>query len=109
MQSIKKPVIVAEGLDILFYDDIEDAEKHLEPIDVDNGIYVAYDADGRLLKIQNDDNKISISIFEQNPTHRKSLEDLLRKFLDFCHDPAARDNLCTLSGLIEASRKFAKF
>lgn len=107
MQPIKMPLIVAEGLDLTFYDRIEDAENHLEAIDVDNGIYTGYDADGRLLKIESNVNKISISALEDNLMHTESLVELLRKFLDFFQDPAASDKLCTLPCLIEASRKFA--
>jgi hypothetical protein len=46
---MKLPIILVEHGDILIFRSVEDAELALEPIDVRNGEYVAYDAEGRTL------------------------------------------------------------
>jgi hypothetical protein len=45
------PIFVLEGLDIAKYDSIEIARRALEPIDVRNAVYEAYDILGRRLKL----------------------------------------------------------
>jgi hypothetical protein len=48
---IVTPVIVDERGDVLFFESVERAEGKLEAIDVRNEEYVAYDSEGRLLKL----------------------------------------------------------
>jgi hypothetical protein len=46
---MKTPLVVNENGNLLFFASSDDAERYLEPIDVRNGEYVAYDAEGRVL------------------------------------------------------------
>jgi hypothetical protein len=46
--------VVEEGVDLSFYPAPEEVQSNLEGIDVRNGLYVAYDADGRLLELTTD-------------------------------------------------------
>ncbi len=46
---MKPPIIVIEGDDIAIYQSIEEVEQHIEPPDISAG--VAYDSEGRLLKL----------------------------------------------------------
>ena len=92
---MKFPLIIAEGLDISFYDRLEDAECSLEAIDVKEGLYEAYDSEGSLLKLSVLDREtpvlfglmkpvlehVNISLAEDNPSHSLKLEKLLRSFL----------------------------
>jgi hypothetical protein len=48
---MKLPIIVSENGDINIFSSCEDACSYLEPVDVQNGEYVVFDADGFLLKI----------------------------------------------------------
>jgi hypothetical protein len=43
------PIIIVEDLDVSVYTTVLDAEIAMEPIDVKNGVYTAYDSQGRLL------------------------------------------------------------
>ena len=43
-------IIVEEDCDVSVYTTVHDAEIAMEPIDVRNGIYTAYDSQGRLLR-----------------------------------------------------------
>ena len=50
--ELKLPIIICELMDIDVFETVESAELCLEPIDVLNGEYVGYDADGRLLSME---------------------------------------------------------
>jgi hypothetical protein len=45
------PIIVEEYGNLMFFKSAADAERYLEPIDVRNGEYVAYDSVGRRLTL----------------------------------------------------------
>jgi hypothetical protein len=45
------PIIVYNKGDVLLFMSASDAERYLEPIDVLNSEYVAYDSEGKLLEI----------------------------------------------------------
>lgn len=53
MNSIKPPIVIVDrrGDDISIHASIEDAQMHLEAIDVRNSEYRAYDSEGRLLDL----------------------------------------------------------
>lgn len=46
---MKSPIIVVENGDVAIFESAVKAELGLEPVDVKNGEYVAYDGDGRQL------------------------------------------------------------
>ncbi len=91
--TIKPPIIIADkmGNDLSIYPSIEDARQDLEAVDIMNGEYVGYDAEGRLLILDVAREKrpilfglfrvpidtVRIRSFEDEPQH----EALLRKTL----------------------------
>ena len=48
---IKAPIVVDNFGDLLIFSSIADAQRYLEPIDVRDKEYLAYDSEGRLLKL----------------------------------------------------------
>jgi hypothetical protein len=46
---MKAPIIVCENGDINIFDSKEDAESYMEPIDVENGEFIVFDAEGKTL------------------------------------------------------------
>lgn len=48
---MKSPIIVVEHGDVAIYESMAKAQLGLEPIDVRNGEYVAYNRDGHLLRL----------------------------------------------------------
>lgn len=48
---MKAPIIIDNSGDLLIFSSIEQAQQYLEPIDVHNKEYIAYDSEGRLLKL----------------------------------------------------------
>lgn len=51
MDSTDKPIVVVEGGDLAFFSSTAAAEDYLEAIDVEEGVYWAFDADGLPLRL----------------------------------------------------------
>jgi hypothetical protein len=49
---MKLPIIIYENGDVYIFKTRKEAENYLEPIDVENQEYVAYDSEGHLLKLE---------------------------------------------------------
>jgi hypothetical protein len=49
---IKPPILLDEGGDLALFSSVERLEQYLEPIDVENGEYQAYDSTGRILRLR---------------------------------------------------------
>jgi len=88
------PIFVSEPNDLYAFDSLSDLQLHLEPVDVEDGIYEAYDSEGRRLSLRAmgvrrgwlgsiDQHKASIIVAraEQTPTHAEALRGLLVSFL----------------------------
>ena len=48
---ITPPIFVAEGDDVFAFRTIDDAQQALEAIDVEDGVYLAWDSTGRVLAL----------------------------------------------------------
>ncbi len=103
MSSAVPPIFVIDEEDVIVY---ESVEVNLEPIDVKAGGLVAYDAEGRLLRLETDGWGVTVSLAEEKPTHALELEFALRKFLKSTHESVADDPACDLNCLVNACRKF---
>lgn len=98
------PLIIAEGLDLHLYDSLQEAELYLEPVDVQDGIYVGYDFEGRELLLTVRDDRVEISAAEASPGHQRQLAELLRAALAAVGRPA--DPGADFPELVEAARIF---
>lgn len=80
MDMIKEPIILAGdgGADI--FRTTEEAERYTEPVDIENGEYVAYDAAGRLLNLQvsPDGLRGQLSLPHAPEDHSEKLAEVLR-------------------------------
>jgi len=97
MSSIKLPVVIVDrrGDDINIHASIEDAQLHLEAVDVRNNEYRAYDSEGRLFAldivrdktsvlfglIQMRIERVRIQQAEDEPLHADELRAALLLFL----------------------------
>jgi hypothetical protein len=107
MGYIAAPIFIVEDEDILTFASVRDAQLDLEPIDVKLGDFVAYDSEGRLLRVQTNGRSVTISSAENEPTHPAQLETALRRFLKALNAPQAEDPMCDLSCLVNACRNLA--
>lgn len=85
---------ITEAGPLYFFQTVGDAEQYLEPIDVVNEEYFAFDSEGRLLRLTVDDDQARVQISEAGaePSHEAVLLKLLIDFFlrhgaaeDWCH------------------------
>jgi len=103
MSGAVPPIFVIEGDDIIVF---ESFEVDLEPLDIQDGGMVAYDAEGRLLRLEINRGAVTVSVTEEKPTHATELEFALRNFLRASGESLADDPECDLKCLVSVSRKF---
>jgi hypothetical protein len=77
---MKLPIVVVEPGDILFFRSLSIAERYLEPIDIRNNEYVAYDSEGRLLLLVLCEHTVKIELEEEEPTHADKLKEAVLAF-----------------------------
>ncbi len=80
---MKPPIIVDEDGPVYIFEALRDAELYLEPIDVKNSRYVAYDSEGRLLRLLPTEPRITIETAEAVPTHTSELREALIGYLGY--------------------------
>ena len=85
--GITPPIIVDEQGTATVFESVEDAERYLEPIDVRNGEYVAYDSEGRLLRLLPTSPRITIENADLEPHHSKEVRELLVRLLSYTGVP----------------------
>jgi hypothetical protein len=81
--GINPPIIVDEQGTAMIFESTEDAERYLEPIDVRNNEYVAYDSEGRLLRLIPTTPHITIESAELEPRHSNEVRELLENLLAY--------------------------
>jgi len=78
---MKLPIILSNFGDVLVFATIARAIQYIEPIDVVNREYVAFDGEGRILEITYSKmGGISIEPGEDTPSHAEDLQAILRAF-----------------------------
>jgi hypothetical protein len=82
LNAVAAPVVIVEGWDVSLFESVAEAESYLEPVDVSDGVYFGFDAEGRLSRIETDGVRVRIRTAEKEPIHVEELEDLLRGFLE---------------------------
>lgn len=78
---MKPPIVVYEPGDASIFQSVGSAEAYLEPIDVKNNEYVAYDSEGRLLRLSATNFRVTIESAEVEATHILELRRILCDFL----------------------------
>jgi hypothetical protein len=87
---IRPPVFVVEGEDVAVYDCLEDAMTALEGVDVEDGLYSVYDADGRRIALKGvgversrflvEIGFVEVETIEAEPTGADELRQALLRF-----------------------------
>ncbi|MGH9943949.1 MAG: hypothetical protein ACRD9R_16515 [Pyrinomonadaceae bacterium] len=103
---MKPPIIVYENGDVSIFASVEDVKIDLEPIDVENNIYVAYDSEGRLLSLAPTSPRITIQSAEQEPSHADELHAILFEFLLYVGLPAEWLRQASLQELVERAMEY---
>ena len=104
---IKPPIIVDETGYITVFETIEYAERYLEPIDVEEERFVAFDSTGRLLRLTATPRSVHIEAAEEVPNHGDVVRELLIKFLHGCRVNDPQLSSLSLEELARRSLAFA--
>ncbi|MBC7810421.1 MAG: hypothetical protein H7175_04705, partial [Burkholderiales bacterium] len=81
---MKPPIFIYEPGTLMVFASLDDALSYIEPVDVYENLYVAYDSEGRLLHLSARDKTFRYPITvtpEDVPTHQDDLRNLLVPFL----------------------------
>lgn len=103
---ITPPVIVDENGDIDVFDSVEAAELYLEPIDVEDDRFIAFDSVGRLLRLLPTTPRVTIESTEEFPNHAERLRELLIKFLKDCRSTDPNLSKLELREVVQKSLTF---
>jgi len=106
MPGIVTPLFLVDDADVFVYASVEDAERDIEPLDVQPGGLVAYGAEGRFVRLGTEGKTVLLQLAEDEPTHAAELEAALREHLRWRKEPAADDPACDLPCLVNACRRF---
>ncbi|MBB1062172.1 hypothetical protein [Marilutibacter spongiae] len=78
---MQPPIVVVESGDICVFPSVDAAARYLEPVDVRNGEYVAYDSAGFLLKLVPTEPVVSIPGYLSSRSRQGQLAEVLRLYL----------------------------
>jgi hypothetical protein len=100
------PIIVDEQGSAIVFESVADAEQYLEAIDVQNNEYLAYDSEGRLLRLLPTTPQITVESAELRPSHSKEVRDLLVRLLTYTGVPEAQLQAESLKQLVTRSLEY---
>jgi hypothetical protein len=103
---MKPPIIVYEPGDASIFESVGSAEAYLEPIDVKNNEYVAYDSEGRLLRLSATNFKVTIASAEPEATHMLELRKILSDFLAHKGAPQEWLQIASLQELVTKALEY---
>jgi hypothetical protein len=115
------PIIIVEHGDVTIFDSVSKAQIGIEPIDVINGEYIAYDKDGRVLhlEVQKDEKllplfgkitieSVAISDVEKGACHSGELRRVLINYLRNVGIYEQEDDARLLSDLVDKAATVAR-
>jgi hypothetical protein len=103
---IEPPIILDERGDTGIFDSVESAELEMEPIDVEDNRYVAFDSVGRLLRILPTTPRVTLEAAEEVSNHTEQVRMLLIKFLRDCGSTDPNLPSLKLEELVQRSLPF---
>lgn len=114
---MRPPIVINENGALSFFKSLAEAECYLEPIDVRNQEYAAYDSEGRRLDLRVEEEVVTrwlglrkksrecvrIVQAEERATHMEELKNMLRVFLQKLGTPPDSLHSATLQDLIASA------
>ena len=95
---MRPPIVIDEHGDISLFSSVESAARYVEPMDVRNNEYIAYDSAGFLLKLVPTEPVASISGRLSDLPHQEQLVHALHSFLE--RTSGAPAEVTSLEGLL---------
>jgi hypothetical protein len=78
---MEAPIIIDNFGDLLIFESVEKAERYLEPVDVENGEYQAFDRTGRRVRLSTDGLRVRVGPVEEGAPQVEHLRQVLQRFL----------------------------
>lgn len=112
---MKPPIFIENNGDITVFASLQAAENWVEPIDVRNNEYEAFDSEGRRLRLEVQKREgflkvgheyVQVTEVESEPAHAADLRERLQTFLKAVGEPDV-DPAASLSHLVKATSRFA--
>lgn len=100
MQEPQLPIFLDEHGDITAFHSVLDAERYVEPIDVNHQEYIGYDAEGYRLQLSATKSTVTITLPDNPEFQATDLERALRSWLLALGDPVSLDTRLNLSVLV---------
>ena len=97
---MRPPIVLDEHGDISLLSTAEAAARYVEPIDVRNDEYIAYDSAGFLLKLDPTEPVVSISGYLSDQPNQDQLEQVLRSFVERASGSPVPAEVTSLEGLL---------
>lgn len=97
---MEPPIIVNNRGDAAIFRSRNAAEEYMEPADVLDDQYVAYDSRGRLLYIDVEGGRVWVRGGEINPSHADDLRGILIRYLTYMKMPTEWLDNATLQELV---------
>jgi hypothetical protein len=97
---MRPPIIIDEHGDITLFPSVETAARYVEPMDVRNNEYVAYDSAGFLLQLVPAEPVASIPGYLSDLPHQEQLVRALRSFLERASGGTVPAEVTSLEGLL---------
>jgi hypothetical protein len=106
---MESPIVLNESTsidtpgDVSIYQSVRELTLHVEPVDVENGEYFAFDAEGRLMVLETDGRTVTVRAAEPETIHRDDLVKLLRQSLISVDFPERIVNRWNLTELVKVA------
>jgi hypothetical protein len=97
---MRPPIVIDAHGDISLFPSVEAAARYVEPMDVRNNQYVAYDSAGFLLQLVPTEPVVSIPGYLSDLPHQEQLAQTLRSFLERVSSAPAPAEAASLEGLL---------
>ena len=100
------PIIAYDSGDVLVFENKDMAEKYLEPVDIKNNVYVAYDSSGYKLDLSVKGEKVSVCQSTDLKLYAKELKEIL---FNFFLEIGINQDWCNKASLDELIKKSLEF
>ena len=97
---MEPPIVVNENGDITIFATIEAAVRYLEPVDVRNHEYVAYDSAGFMLRLFPSEPVVTVAGYTSEEPRASELERALRSFVARASGKSVPVQIKTLPDLV---------
>ena len=98
--DMRPPIVLIEHGDVSLFASAEAAARYIEPVDIRNSEYIAYDSSGFLLQLVATEPVVSIAGYLSERPHQDQLEQALRSFVERASGGPIPAEVTSLEGIL---------